>query len=113
MPGSEPGRGWAQSSAERWLQSCGGQRRGGLGAAPSPRAQLQIGHSPFAASPQALTAQGTVAHWSPAPLEAHEGFSSIDLHAPPGETAVLAAGSELGNVHVWECWRRDDAVRRA
>ena len=43
-----------------------------------------------------------------------EGFSCIDaLHAAPGAElgsgpVLLAAGSELGNVHVWEAWRPQD-----
>eukprot|EP00316_Scyphosphaera_apsteinii_P004621 CAMPEP_0119332718 /NCGR_PEP_ID=MMETSP1333-20130426/83429_1 /TAXON_ID=418940 /ORGANISM="Scyphosphaera apsteinii, Strain RCC1455" /LENGTH=514 /DNA_ID=CAMNT_0007342605 /DNA_START=55 /DNA_END=1599 /DNA_ORIENTATION=- len=35
-----------------------------------------------------------------------EGFSTIALCAPEGEVPLLAAGSELGNIHVWEVWRQ-------
>ncbi len=41
---------------------------------------------------------------------AMEGFSSIALASPHDDgPAILAAGSELGNVHAWEVWRPEDA----
>jgi hypothetical protein len=43
-----------------------------------------------------------------------EGFSSIALARTGGHGAsLLAAGSELGNIHVWEVWRPEDEADAA
>jgi len=52
---------------------------------------------------------GPTAHNGPNPLpHVVEGFSSIALDLS-GEVPMLAAGSERGNVHVWEVWRPEDS----
>ena len=66
---------------------------------------------------------GTIRFWSDADAEhpqcfklltgaMNEGFSCLSALSPADGAAgpvVLAAGSELGHVHVWEVWRPEDA----
>jgi WD40 repeat protein len=63
---------------------------------------------------------GTVRFWSHADAArpgcfkvlragVQEGFSCINTLSHPSGSVLLAAGSELGHVHVWEVWRPEDA----